>query len=93
MGVTITETEGKTQLVTTRGLVKGVDERQKAPRDGCYVLDNNVFGIRAGDYLPSGAVMVSEEQDGAEDVEVEERAKGKAPQNKAKAAAPENRGA
>lgn len=65
MGVTITEAAGVTQEATTRGLVKGMDERKKAPRDGYYVLDNNVFGIRAGDPLPFGAVMDGEEESAA----------------------------
>lgn len=94
MGVTITETDGATQESTTRGLVKGVDERKKAPRDGYYMIGSNVFGINAGDYLPVGAVMVGDEPapvSGGED-EPEERSKGAAPKNRAMKAAPENRG-
>lgn len=92
MGVTITETDGTTQESTTRGLVKSVDERKKAPRDGFYMIGNNVFGINAGDYLPAGAEMVPE-TDAADEPETEERSKGNAPHNKARKTAPENRSA
>jgi len=102
MGVTITEADGVTQEATTRGLVMGMDERTKAPRDGFYRIGNSVFGINAGDYLPVGAEMVGDEPEeaeavapvtGGEDEPEEERAKGKAPANRSKGAAPENRGA
>lgn len=67
-------------------VILGAKEMQtmaKAEKDGVYTLNGGRFKVRAGDVLPEGAEMVTDEQ----------RSKGAAPENKAKAAAPENRAA
>lgn len=72
-------------LKAGRGAVPGVtiittgDAMAKAERDGVYRLGTAQFKVRKGALLPDGAELI------------EERAKGKAPENKSKQAAPENR--
>jgi len=63
----------------------------KAPHDGTYTNEKgDRFIIRAGDVLPAGVTMDADPNAQPEADAVEERAKPKAPENKAKAA-PENR--
>jgi hypothetical protein len=67
----------------------GETDMAKAPHSGVYEDANgNRFVIFKGDQLPDGVVM---DADPNAEPDVEERAKPKAPSNRALKAAPENR--
>lgn len=65
--------------------IQEVATMAKAERNGVYTLNGLRYIIRAGDVIPEGAELDAED--------AEERAKGKAPENKSKQSAPENRAA
>jgi hypothetical protein len=77
------------EIIPTEGIAMA-----KAPYDGTYQDANgNYFVARKGHPIPEGATMNPDENAAPEEeaVEVEERAKPAAPENRAKAA-PEARG-
>ena len=71
---------------------KGATGMPKAEANGTYTDANgHRFRIRKGDELPAGATLDSAEVAVEADDEPEERARGKAPENRAKAGKAEKR--